>query len=335
MLWPANSLPGLLALVSVCGCAAGRRPASSSDAVSAQPAPGSVAQPTRTHPSGMIVATLRNGGRPFGIAVSRTGDVYCTLLDAASLVRTTLQADTLTAIPVDQVPTDVAFSPDGTWAYVTNQWAHTVGIVDARTTRQVHAIPLSGDPYRVAVGPEGQQVYVTTNTGGLVLIDPALRQVARTVQLGGNLNGLAVNTDGTRVYVGDVGGSIYELDASGDVLRKFIVPGRPQGLGLSSDGKELYAAGEDGDLIILGLEAGDEIARIALGAGGFGLAVTPDQAEIWVTSPPVGRVFVFDRASRAIRSSIEVGGNPRRLAFDRSGAVAVIADEAGTIRFVR
>jgi len=137
------------------------------------------------------------------------------------------------------------------------------------------------------------------------------------------------------VYVGDVGGRVYELDVAGDVLREFVVPGRPQGLGLSADGRELYAAGEDGDLIVLDLETGAEIARVALGAGGFGLAVTPDQTEVWVTAPAAGRVFVLDRASRTVQSTIDVGGAPRRLAFDWSGALAVIADEAGAIRFVR
>jgi len=334
MLWPAKNLCGLIAVAFVSSCAREVRSHSRESRASAEPMRETVAHSIRTHPHGTIAATLRSSGRPFGIAVSRTGIVYCTLLDAASLIRATLQADSLTTVPVGRVPTDVAFSPAGTWAYVTNQWAQTVGIVDARTTRQVHTIPVSGDPYRVAVGPEGQQVYVTTNTGDLVLIDPEMRRVARTVRLGGNLNGLVISADGARVYVGDVSGTIYELDAAGDVLRQFAVPGRPQGLGLSADGRELYAAGEGGDYIVLNLETGAEVARVALGAGGFGLAVTPDQTQVWVTAPAAGRVFVIGRASRTIRSTIDVGGTPRRLAFDQTGTLVAIADEAGTIRFV-
>jgi DNA-binding beta-propeller fold protein YncE len=214
-------------------------------------------------------------------------------------------------------------------------WTHALGIVDARTNQQVHAIPVPGDPYRVAVGPEGQRVYVTTNTGKLVLIDPSMRRIDRTVHLGGNLNGLALNADGTRIYVAYVGGALFELDSAGHVLRGFAMPGTLQGLALSQDGKELYAAGEDGDFIVLDLHDDAGIARVPLGAGGFGLAVTPDQSQVWVTAPSAGRVFVLDRASRAIRSNIDVGGAPRRLAFDQSGALAVIADEAGAIRFVR
>jgi DNA-binding beta-propeller fold protein YncE len=167
------------------------------------------------------------------------------------------------------------------------------------------------------------------------LIDAEMRRVVRTVQLGGNLNGLAISSSGARVYVGDVQGTIYELDTAGDLLRQFAMPGRPQGLGLSADGRELYAAGEDGDFIVLDLETGAEVARVALGAGGFGLAVTPDQSQVWVTSPAAGRVFVLGRTSRTIHSTMVVGGKPRRLAFDQSGALVAIADEAGTIRWVR
>ncbi len=335
MHWPTRGHFRLIALAVLCGCQSGQGADARGNTAGAEPVRDSVARPARTHPQGRVTATLRDGRRPFGIAISNTGLVYCTLLDAARLVGTTLQAESLITVPVGQVPTDVAFSPAGTWAYVTNQAAQTIGVVDARTARQVHAIAVTGDPYRVAVGPEGQQIYVTTNTGDLLLIDPAMRRVTRTVQLGGNLNGLVINTAGSRIYVGDVGGRIYELDDTGDVLRGFTVPGRPQGLGLSADGRELYAAGEDGDLIVLNLETGAEVARVGLGAGGFGLAITPDQTQVWVTVPTAGVVYVVNRATRAIRSTIEIGGTPRRVAFDRSGALAAIADEAGAIRFVQ
>jgi YVTN family beta-propeller protein len=265
----------------------------------------------------------------------RDGIVYCTLLDAASLVRTTLLADSLFPVPVDAVPTDVAFSPAGNWAYVANQRAGTVGIVDTRRNAQVAAIPVEGDPFRVMVGPEGLRVYATTNVGNLVEIDPETRTVAWTQRLGGNLNGLAISAGGSRIYVGDVDGRVLELNAAGEVLRTIAVPGRPQGLALSSDGTELYAAGEAGELTLIDLESGMEKARIRLGAGGFGIAVTRDETQIWITAPATGELLVVDRASRAIVARIALGGRPRRIAFDQSGNTAVIADEAGAIHVVR
>lgn len=327
----------LLLTIQVIGCSGGERTdfnQPSSRAVRTGRGENGASE-TRTHPRGTVVATAPISGRPFGIALSRNGIVYCTLLDAASLVRTTLVPDSLTTIPVAAVPTDVDFSPDGNWAYVTNQRARAIGIVDTRTNTQVGTISLEADPFRVLVGPEGQRVYATTNRGDLVQIESETRTVAWTIPLGGNLNGLAINRVGTRVYVGDVGGKVYEVDVAGNVIRVLNVPGQPQGLVLSSEGTELYAAGEGGDLVVVNLVRGAEVARVSLGAGGFGIAVTPDQAQIWVTAPHTGQVFVLDRMSRSIVTTIAVGGIPRRLAFDRFGATAVIADETGTIRFVQ
>jgi YVTN family beta-propeller protein len=318
----SSSAPVLSVAMLLCGCAASQRL-------------DNVSRTNRTHPSGKVFASLWSSGRPFGIAVSRNDLVYCTLLDAAQLVRTSPAADSMTTVKVGDVPTDVAFSPAGNWAYVTNQAARTIGVVDTRTNTQVTEVPVPGDPFRVVVGPEGQRVYATTNAGNVVQVDTDTRTVAWTRQLGGNLNGLAINATGTRIYVGDVGGRVYELDATGEALRTFIVPGKPQGLALSSDGTELYVAGEAGDFVVADLGRGIEKARIRLSTGGFGIALTPDEAQIWITLPATGQVIVVDRASRTVVAEIALGGTPRRIAFNQSGETAIIADEAGAIHLVR
>ncbi|MFL5402036.1 MAG: YncE family protein [Gemmatimonadales bacterium] len=233
------------------------------------------------------------------------------------------------------MPTDVAFSPAGNWAYVTNQFAQSVSVIDTRMSRQVITIAVEGDPFRVAVGPEGQRVYVTTNQGTVIQIDAETRRVNWVVSLGGNLNGLAINFTDERIYVGDVDGAIYELSPGGEVIRKMAIPGRPQGLALLSDGKEIYVAGEAGEFIALDLQTGSEKARVPLGASSFGIAVTPDQSQIWITAPAAGQVFVLDRASLTISRTIRLGGMPRRIAFDAHGTTAVIANEANAISMVR
>ena len=334
---PSSSPPALFVAMLLCGCATGERSHLSRDtSTTASPSHNeNLSRPSRTHPRGQVFAALRSNGRPFGVAISINDIVYCTLLDAAHLVRTTAQADSLTTVRVGEVPTDVAFSPAGNWAYVTNQRARTIGVVNTRTNTQVDAIPVPGDPFRVAVGPEGLQVYATTNTGDLVQIDTETRTVAWTRRLGGNLNGLAINANGTRIYVGDVGGRVYELDAGGEVMRTLALPGMPQGLALSSDGRELYAAGEVGEFVVADLEKGTEEARIRLRGGGFGIALTPDEAQVWITVPKAGRVVVVDLASRTLVTEIALGGTPRRIVFSRSGDTAIIADEAGAIHLVR
>ena len=334
---PSSAITALLVALPLGSCSLPERPRVEEDASNrARPHyTQKVSRSSRTHPAAKVFAAARSSGRPFGIAISKDGLVYCTLLDSASLIRATLPLDTLIAFPVDAVPTDVAFSPAGNWAYVTNQLARTVGIVNTRTNAQVYAIPVDGDPFRVAVGPEGLRVYATTNAGNLVQIDTETRTVAWTQRLGGNLNGLVVTADGNRIYVGDVDGRLVELNSDGEVLRIILLPGRPQGLALSPDAQELYVAGEDGELIVVDLEKGLEEARVGLGTGGFGIAVTRDGSQIWITTPATGQILMIDRASRAIVARIALGGRPRRIAFDASGDNAVIADEAGAIHLLR
>jgi YVTN family beta-propeller protein len=324
-------------VVQLTGCASGERaePDQRSSRHVATTPNRSIPAPMRTHPAGRVFATTLAAGRPFGIAVGRSGTVYCTLLDAGSLVRSTLTSGVTTLLQVGSVPTDVAFSPAGTWAYVTNQHDRSIGIVDVRSNKQVEVVPVEGDPFRVLVGPEGQVVYATTNSGSLVQIDAQSRSISWTLHLGGNLNGLAINPGGTLVYVGDVNGKVYEVTPDGEVIRSFSVSGQPQGLALSPRESELYVAGEAGYLIVLDLESGVEVARTGLGTGAFGIAVTADQKQLWLTAPRTGKVFILDRKSRIVLDSIVLGGIPRRLAFDETGATAVVADEAGSIRFVR
>jgi YVTN family beta-propeller protein len=325
----------VLLLFHLAACGSGERPHPNTSVAPSAKQKLEGLPPARTHPSGRLVTATPAPNRPFGIAISLNGVVYCTLLDAGKLIRTDLAAAPPIMVGVGRVPTDVAFDPAGTWAFVTNQKAQTIGMINVRTNTQVAAVPVEGDPFRVVVGPEGQVVYATTNDGSLVQLDPALHAVSWAVQLGGNLNGLAINRAGTRIFVGDVNGTVYEVNPSGDIVRSLAVPGRPQGLALSSREDELYVAGEAGFFISLDLRSGTEIARTPLGAAAFGIAVTPDQHEIWITAPGAGKVFVVDGATRTLRKTIDVGGMPRRVAFDGSGSTAVIADEAGSIRFVR
>jgi YVTN family beta-propeller protein len=48
-----------------------------------------------------------------------------------------------------------------------------------------------------------------------------------------------------------------------------------------------------------------------------------------------GRVVVIDRGTLSVCATIDTGGKPRRIAFDRTGRLAIIANEAGWVDLVR
>jgi YVTN family beta-propeller protein len=67
----------------------------------------------------------------------------------------------------------------------------------------------------------------------------------------------------------------------------------------------------------------------------FGLALTPDGKQLWVTETEVGRIAVVDCASRAVVETILVLGAPRHLAITPDGTTAVVANQAGAVQIIR
>ena len=75
---------------------------------------------------------------------------------------------------------------------------------------------------------------------------------------------------------------------------------------------------------------------VDLGAGGYGLAMSPDAAQLYVTVPDLGIVRIVSRTSGAVVGTLAVGQRPRNVAFSRRGDYAVITDESGgKVFFIR
>jgi|GEM_PF-1664530 DNA-binding beta-propeller fold protein YncE len=72
----------------------------------------------------------------------------------------------------------------------------------------------------------------------------------------------------------------------------------------------------------------------ALG-GGFGVGVTPDDHGAWIAIPGTGKVQVFNLQQRRISGSLNVGGDPRRLAFSAQGKIGAVTNTAGYLTFVK
>ena len=65
----------------------------------------------------------------------------------------------MATIPVGSEPLGVAFTPDGTQAYVANIGSNTVSVIATATNTVVAEVTVI-EPAAVAVSPNGQDVYV-------------------------------------------------------------------------------------------------------------------------------------------------------------------------------
>ena len=289
-------------------------------------------------PEGVPDAAATLGMRPFGVAVSRQGLVFITQLDAAQMTIGDLRSRTVGgSIAVGSVPTGVTFSREGDVAYVTNQYSGNVGVVKVANGQQVATIDVPGDPFVVRVGPAGDKLYVTSNASVVSIVDLSTRSIVEQIPVGAAPNSFAVAPNEERIYVASAFGSeVTEIRADNDqVTRRFVVNGVPQELVVSKDGKELYAANEAGWVDVIDLGTGTVVEHIELAGGGFGMALSPDQVHLYVSVPSRGLVQVVNTESRRVTRSINVGGVPRRIAFDYHGGHAVVANEAGGVNFVR
>jgi YVTN family beta-propeller protein len=310
-----------------------RRPGVRSNDITA--ASGNACVPNPPGRPGRIVDTVTVPS-PWGVAVRDDGLTFFTEVFNAGVGVTSTRTRTIDAfIPTGPIPTGIAFSPDGSTAYVANEFGD-VSVLDVATQAKVASIAIP-NPLAVHVSPDGTQLFVATGGTSVYVVDIASQQVTKTVQVGFAPNGFAVDPDGRILYVSSfLGGSVTEIDMfTGTVLRTFSVGGVPQELATNRRGTHLYVANEAGYLNDIDLVSGQLAQPIPLQGGGFGLGVTPDDGEAYVTIPNAGVVQIFSLQKGTLSATLNVGGNPRRVAFSQQGRIGAITNVAGYITFVR
>jgi YVTN family beta-propeller protein len=340
---PTAGLVLCWAAVSLSACASDKAPPTAQSAFPPKTPGVSLAtaapacQP-KTHPNGVIdnIATPP----AFGIAVRDDGLTYFTELFNGGVGITSTQTRTVNGfIPTGSVPTGLDFAPDGNTAYVTNQGSQNVGVIDVTSAQQVATIfTPAGNPLVVRVSPDGSRLFIATASTTVYIVDTQSRQIIGSVQVGFVPNAFAVHPDGRILYVSAaLGGSVTEVDMfTGTVLRTFTVGGIPQDMAVSHDGQRLYVANESAAVLDeITLQAGQITAAIPLAGGPFGIGVTPDDNHAYVSIPSAGLVQVFNLQSRKIAFQLNVGGKPRRIGFSQQGSIGAIANEAGSVTFVR
>jgi YVTN family beta-propeller protein len=166
-----------------------------------------------------VTATIPIGLSPEEIALNAAGtELYVVQPNGISNAGQVTVIDTATntivgaPIAVGKQPFDIAFSPDGTNAYVTNEIDKTLSVIDTAslTVSTISLSGVGGAPTSVAINPAGTYLYVGTMTegtnGGLVaIVDTATKTVTQSIQIGTSLDvgGIAFNASGSIAYVID------------------------------------------------------------------------------------------------------------------------------------
>lgn len=277
-----------------------------------------------------VMATIPVGKRPRGVRLSTDGATLYVALSGSP--RLGPGADESNAPPPDR-------SADG------------IGVVDLVASRLVRVLPSGNDPETFDLDAQGRIFVANEDAARLSIVDSASSRIAATVAVGGEPEGVTLRPGAREVFVtSEADGSVAVVDTSAARLLATIPVGpRPRVVLFSRDGARAYVSTEQGGGIVEVDAAKRAVARrVAIPAKGkpalpMGLALSPDERTLYVSTGRGGTVAVIDLEKGEVTSTVDgVGARPWGLACSADGRrlytangssddVSVIDAERGTV----
>jgi uncharacterized repeat protein (TIGR01451 family) len=272
--------------------------------------------------------------------VTNTGDNTVSVINISN--------NTIAAtISVGNNPTGVALTPDGKQAYVVNADDNTVSVINTTTNTVTTTIPFAGSyPLEIAITPDGAKAYVTNNgNNSITVIDTTINTILTSIYLeyGNILYGVAITPNRAQAYVtsmnggteaGTFTGTVTIIDTATDTIVDGITVGNgPEGVAITSDGKQAYVANfDDNTISVIDTATLNVTATIPIGPphapiGPSAIAITPDETKAYVANFGNNTVSVIDTATNTITTTISVGGAPLAIAITLDGTEAYVVND--------
>ncbi|NYF09841.1 YVTN family beta-propeller protein [Leifsonia sp. AK011] len=222
----------------------------------------------------------------------------------------------------------VAFSPDGSTAYVTNRDSNSVSVIDVATSAETDEIPVGTEPKGLAISPDGSEVWVAV-LGSITETDITIIETSdlstTAISSGGN-GPYAVEFDaaGAYAYVSNyLSSSVAKIDAATrSVVDTVSLPDTyPEDIALGVEEQTLYVTLSAVDGVArVSTSTLDEIGSpIAVGDFPVGIELSPSESELWVTNNSASSVSVISTTSNTVVGTISTNPAPTDVVFDSDG----------------
>ena len=200
-----------------------------------------------------VINTISLSSYPYGIALSPNGkQLYVALYSAGGVshgraygllddINTTTYA--ITSVRVGYGDSEIAFMPNGKFAYVSDQNSAMVSVVNTTTNQTIKNISVGSGPIGISVSPNGNYVYVA-NSGSdtLSIINTSTNTNVDTLGVGSYPFAIAFLPDGSTAYVTNQNsGNITVINTTNmAVLGSISVNGAPTSIAVNPMGDLLY-----------------------------------------------------------------------------------------------
>jgi YVTN family beta-propeller protein len=215
----------------------------------------------------------------------------------------------IATIPTGVAPHEVAVSPDGTLAVVSNYGGKEPGnsltVIDIPALRKREDLDLDEykRPHGIAWLKDGKRVAVTSEASkALLLVDVGSGSVIRAIETRSDLSHMvALTPDNSRAFVANIGsGTITAIDLREQKWSLNLATGAgSEGIAVSPDGREVWVASRQADTV--SVVNADKLKVVAtLESKSFPIRVkfTPDGRYVLVSHARSGDVTVYDAKSK-------------------------------------
>ena len=197
----------------------------------------------------------------------------------------------VTRIKVGLGPESVAVRPDGSMVYYANFDSNTVSVIGTGTNTVVATVPSNNTPWGICITPDGSKLYVAGAYGKILVIDALTYKQLASVQTGIGAIGITASPNGKYIYVGGTTAT--------------------QGTDVRDQHSYQYRCGFNAG-------KGDQPS---------GIAVTPDNSEIYTANYWSGTVSAMNAATNKVVATISVGYLPTGVTISPDGKYAYVANE--------
>lgn len=240
----------------------------------------------------------------------------------------------------------MAVQADGSRLFTTSEGDNTLRIFDTLTHKLISEIKLTGRPNQCAATPDGKYVAVPIRDADSVdIVDTAQQKVVKTLPVKAPHN--ALNAGSNRyIFVSSMGDhaiNMIDLEKM-DYAASIPAGGVPRPYVITRDGRTMYAALSDlHGFAVVDIPERKVVRRVEMPAEHptphehpgepintltHGLALSPDERELWVTSLLDDAMYVYDVRSQKIVGHVTVGSGPNWVAFSPDGKYVCVSNAA-------
>jgi YVTN family beta-propeller protein len=212
--------------------------------------------------------------------------------------------------------------------------------IDTTTDKITRSMKVGPEPNQLAVTPDGKLAYVPDKDGFWEVIDLEKLELVKKIETGGRPHNTLCSVDGKRMYLAPMGApkkvTVVEA-ATQKVLGEIPFSNVVRPIALSKDEKRLYAE-VDG---LVGVEVADVADRKMIhrikaelpeekskvGSRSHGLAISPDQKELWECDVEHHEVHIYDITADKPKQikTLPMGEKVYWLTFTPDGKTAYVA----------